>query len=461
MNNQNIPSTTSATEQELAHVTSEMYKKNKELAEKNAALALLRKIDSIILSKVTDIQKIGQEVADTITQELSFKLVAILLLDKDNKYVQKLAVSNTKEIDRAEKHIKRKLFDERISTDEEINIIAQCVKSRFMKVTHGLNNTLIPHFTDEESRTTQDIIDINASFVYPVIVREKVIGAMVLSINDKEGFSGFKNELIDRLSGVIGVAIDNALLYKEIQEANARLKEIDRLKDEFVSLASHELRTPMTVIKSYLWMMMDQKNAPSLSEKQQMYLNRAYVSTQRLINLVNDMLNVSRIESGRFSLNMNAVNIVELIDSVYAGMLPQVQQKSINFNFIKPDTKIPDILADKERVEQVLINLIGNSLKFTPQNGNIEISIVNNPEVSVITVCVADTGRGIAKKDMPRLFKQFSMVEGDYLTKQNSQGTGLGLYLSKLIIELMHGKIWAESEGVNKGAKFSFTLLKA
>lgn len=450
--------TSSVPVNDIAHITEEMYKKNKELAEKNKALALLRKIDGIVLSKVTDLGQVGQEIVNTIIGELSFKMIAILMLDKENKNVGRLAVSQTDATTQAEIKLNQKLFGEKIPLTEESNLIVKATKTRVMQLTHGLNNTLIPHFSEEQSKVAQEILGINASFVYPLIVREEVIGAMVISIDDREEHSEFKNELIDRLSGVIGIAIDNSLLYRKLQDANLRLQEIDKLKDEFVSLASHELRTPMTVIKSYLWMMLDKNNVTALSEKQRMYIDRAYTSTQRLINLVNDMLNVSRIESGRFTLAMKAIDVGELIATIHTEMLPKAQEQKINLEFARPLQPLPQVQADPERVEQVLINLIGNSLKFTSENGTIRISVEHNAKDGTEIVSVIDDGKGIGTEDMPKLFQKFSMVGTNYLVKQNAQGTGLGLYLSRAIVELMGGKIWVESKGLGRGSKFSFTL---
>jgi len=174
--------------------------------------------------------------------------------------------------------------------------------------------------------------------------------------------------------------------------------------------------------------------------------------------LVNDMLNVSRIESGRFTLAMKPIDLGELIGTVYAEMLPKAQEQKINLQFAKPLQPLPKVQADPERVEQVLINLIGNSLKFTPENGIIKIEINHNPKDATEIVSIVDNGKGISKEDMLKLFQKFSMVGTNYLVKQNAQGTGLGLYLSKSMIELMNGKIWVESEGEGKGSKFSFTL---
>ncbi len=343
---------------------------------------------------------------------------------------------------------------------------------------HICGNKRIMILEEEENEKNKEIMRrLDASFILPLYIGEKMHGLLLLG-DKKSGDIYFEKDI--QLLKIFGpeasVAVENAKAYEEIrrfnitleekidratkdlQLANSKLQEIDKLKDEFVSLASHELRTPMTVIKSYLWLMLDKNNAPSLSEKQRMYIDRAYSSTQRLINLVNDMLNVSRIESGRFTLAVKPIDLAELIGTIYTEILPKAQEQKINLQFARPLKALPKVQADPERVEQVLINLIGNSLKFTSENGNIRITIEYDPKTQIETVSVTDDGKGISQEDLPKLFQKFAMVGTNYLVKQNTQGTGLGLYLSKSIVELMNGRIWAESEGLGKGSKFSFTL---
>lgn len=449
----------SSVHDELEHVTEEMYKKNKELADTNKTLALLRKIDAIILSSVTEIQQVAQQVANSIVDDTGFKAITILILDKKANNLERLAVSQTELINKAELDLNKPFPAIKIQMINTQNPVVKAASENLRYTTENLFDILAPDYSQEESKRVQEIIGIVSTIICPLIVRDQVIGAMIVNVGEKpESLSDHNKDLIDRLAGVIGIAIDNTILYQEIEDANKRLKELDQLKDEFVSLASHELRTPMTVIKSYLFMIMDPKNGPALTEKQKMYINRAYVSTERLINLVNDMLNVSRIESGRTTINANPIDISGLVNNVYIEMLPKAQELKVNLEFVKPQAALPKVNADSEKIEQVLINLIGNSLKFTPQNGNVKISIERNESEKTQIISILDNGRGISKVDIPKLFQKFSMVGNDNKTVQAVSGTGLGLYLSKLIVEMHGGKIWAESEGEGKGSKFSLTL---
>ncbi len=276
-------------------------------------------------------------------------------------------------------------------------------------------------------------------------------------------------------SSEVTVAIENAKAYEEIKRfnitleeevkkatgdlkiANEKLEQLDKLKDEFVSVASHELRTPMTAIKSYTWMALRGKGGP-LTEKQQYYLDRAYKATDRLIKLVNDMLNISRIESGRLVLDLEAVRMETLIADVVEDIKPRAAELGVSVQLEKEASlpEIPEVFIDQDSIKEVLINLIGNSLKFTPRGGTITISIAE--KAGMVETSIKDTGIGIEKEDVAKLFQKFGLIQGSYATNQKAQGTGLGLYICKQIITMHGGKIWAESEGKEKGTTFTFTL---
>jgi signal transduction histidine kinase len=308
----------------------------------------------------------------------------------------------------------------------------------------------------EDAFIIQRIAGIKSALVFPIIVRDEIIGAMLVcqqfEISD---LNEYQWDLLERLVAVIGIAIDNALLYNQVQATNQKLKVLDRLKDEFVSLASHELRTPMTAIKSYLWLFLED-NKQMLGEKQKMYIERAYTSTDRLITLVNDMLNVSRIESGRLIINKKPINMVQLVSEVVNEITPTAKEQSKEVYFTQPQGDVPFVEADPDKIKQVLLNLVGNSVKFSPEHTKVEISL-SQKDGQLIT-SIKDQGKGISKEDMPKLFKKFGIIGNTTMLPHGAQSTGLGLYISKSIIELHNGSVWVDSEGVDKGAVFSFSL---
>jgi len=458
-NTTNIPQTPPSDPAiELAHVTKEMYKKNLELAEKNKTLSLLRKIDEIILGSVTDTKEIAQQVVNSVVEEADVKAAAILLYDKKSSSLTLLAISQTDAIARAEMEYGRKYMDEPILLSQTENVIGRAVIERKMQTTDKLYNVLLPSFTEEESAKIQELLGITKTLVYPLIVRQEVLGAMTVAIGEKdEIMSAYQKDLIDRLAAVVGIAIDNALLYQHIHMANERLKELDKMKDEFVSLASHELRTPMTAIKSYIWMLLENKMIQD--EKGIEYLRHAYQATDRLIDLVNDMLNVSRIESGRMIINPAPVNLPELVTDVIAEVNPAAQKQGVMIETNAKTVSLPPVQADMNKIKEVFINLIGNAIKFTPSGGKISINL--GQQDSMVTASISDTGKGIRPEDMSKLFTKFGMIEENYLQRQPAKGTGLGLYICKSIVELHGGKITVTSKGENQGTTFTFTLHKA
>ena len=309
------------------------------------------------------------------------------------------------------------------------------------------------------------------SVVVPLIAERVVIGALILG--DKASGDVYTSEDINVLEIIgpqISVAIDNARAYEEIKQfniklkkeieeatsnlrgANKRLRDLDKIKDEFISITSHELRTPMTAVKSYLWMVLN-KSGKNLGKKGTDHLNRAYVSTQRTINLVNDMLDVSRIEGNRFEINKEKIDIVELANECMRELMGRAHERKVKL--VVQKKKMQLVFVDHDKIYQVMDNLIGNALKFTPKGGSITVGFASKGKF--IAVGVRDTGTGISKADQKRLFKKFGRVESSYTAMAEVGGTGLGLYVSKQIVEMHGGKIWIESE-VGKGSTFLFTI---
>lgn len=243
---------------------------------------------------------------------------------------------------------------------------------------------------------------------------------------------------------------NEVIFFVGIERDITKAKEIDKMKDEFVSVASHELRTPMTAIKGLVSMILE-GDYGEVSQKLLQPLGDIALSTDRLIHLVNDMLNLSRIESGRLKFTLKEFDPTEIISRAVESLNPIAKQKGIDLH-VGEVSKVK-VLGDEDKISQVLNNLIGNSLKFTDKG-----SIVVNTESdnNFLKIFVKDTGVGIAKEDAEKIFGKFEQISS--IQKGRPQGTGLGLYISKQIANKLGGDVWLEKSELGKGSTFGFSL---
>jgi len=232
-----------------------------------------------------------------------------------------------------------------------------------------------------------------------------------------------------------------------------KIKELEQTKDEFLSVASHELRTPMTIIKSYLWMISTERHG-KLEPKQKEYIKKAILSTERMIELINDILNVSRIEQNAVNVIINRVDLVDSVTELVSDLKVKADEKGLKL-FITYEEDKMHAYVDTSKLREILVNLVGNSLKFTDQ-GEIRIDIRKAGDF--LKISVIDTGRGIKQDELERMFHKFGRLDSSYQTVAEAEGTGLGLYIVKLFVDAMGGKVGAFSDGIGKGATFWFTL---
>lgn len=231
-----------------------------------------------------------------------------------------------------------------------------------------------------------------------------------------------------------------------------RLQEVDQMKDEFISIASHELRTPLTSIKGNLSMLLDEHDIDD-HEKQRM-LEQAEKSTEQLTSLVADLLDVSKLEQGRIQIRPEQVDIGEFIRPIVEELKVQAKSKKLSLSFAAPQQKLL-VTADREKLRQILVNLVGNAIKYTPR-GSINLGV--ETEHDMAAVYIRDTGVGMSPEDRTNLFKKFYRIRTDKTA--NITGTGLGLWITKSLVELMGGQIFVDSiEG--SGTQVKFTLPKA
>lgn len=238
----------------------------------------------------------------------------------------------------------------------------------------------------------------------------------------------------------------------ELKEAYGKLEDLDRLKSDFISTVSHELRTPITSIKAFVELLLIKQNITP--ERKKKLLETINSESERLTRLINDLLDLARIESGVTQWRDRDVAIVEVVQAALSGISPLAQNKGIMIDH-RFDAGLPLVHADRDRLMQVMMNLLSNAIKFTPEGGHIVVREEGQGAPEGIMVSVADTGVGIPSEDLTRIFDKFHR-SGDVLTS-TVEGTGLGLTICRQIIEHYDGRIWAESEE-GKGSVVTFFL---
>ncbi|TMC28279.1 MAG: HAMP domain-containing histidine kinase, partial [Chloroflexi bacterium] len=245
------------------------------------------------------------------------------------------------------------------------------------------------------------------------------------------------------------IAMQNVRLFNEIQQKSRELEVANRHKSEFLANMSHELRTPLNAIIGFSEVMLEGIFG-GLNEKQREYLNDVLASGQHLLTLINDILDLSKIEAGRMELEVSTFSLAAAVENGLTIVRERAARHGIALQAVLPKD-LPKIEADERKVKQILYNLLSNAAKFTPDGGRVEVRV--RQENEHVQVDVEDTGIGIAPDDQTRIFEEFRQVGRE----RSREGTGLGLTLTKRFIELHGGRIWVESTP-GKGSTFSFTL---
>lgn len=431
----------------------ELNRAQEELDKKINSLYTLHKLSKAI-SSTFDAEQLFSQIDKSFISELGFDKGLIALASKDSKEFT-LAVAVGYPAQEQEK-LKKTLSEKKI----------------LAKIKHPLlvNKSLLLDTTRKE---LLQIFNLSSFCVAPIVSQEAKLGLIMVSSDlpyarPTEG----DLEILSILAGQIASSIENAKLYEELWQshqaleqrvvqrtkelalANEKLKKIDKLKSEFVSAVSHELRTPLTSIKGYAAILMAGKLG-AVPESVKERLEKVNKHSDSLVKLVNDLLDISRIESGKVEMKLEELNLKGAVDEVLDLMAPQMKEKRIQFDIEIPK-EISACLADRTQLGRVLTNLLGNAIKFTPEKG--KISVKAKEDKSFLQIDVQDSGIGISEEGLAKIFDEF--YRADNAVNQKIKGTGLGLSLVKRIIEAHKGRIWVNSK-LDKGTTFSFTLPKA
>jgi signal transduction histidine kinase len=422
---------------------------NEMLRNTNERLKNLNRIAQAANS-TSKLEKIFKIILEYIKKEINYDLIAILLI-KNNKLYSKAGLGFTKkELDTYSASIGEGICGQVARTGKPI--LANDVSK-------------VPYYKNQAARTKSELS-------VPLVVEGNIIGVLNVESEELDAFSEDDLLYLTNLADQVSTAIHNAQNYekirsfnkklreevrnatKELVKANLELKRLNEIKTDFVSTVSHELRTPLTSIIGYATVLNDGEAGP-LTGDQREFIGVVKTESERLMRLINDILDVSRIESGKMRLNYESFDLVDFMKGFKKEMTHIASQKSISLKLTMPD-RISSIMADPDKIKQIFSNLVNNAVKFSPAGS--AVSITATEDKYHVRIDIKDQGIGIRKSDQAALFKKFSRLNNDYT--RETGGTGLGLAICDFLVKEHGGRIWVKSTP-GEGSIFSFTLSKA
>lgn len=429
-----------------------LYSRNAELAIKNKNLSLLRSLYEITNSSF-DRNSISAKLTEAIRKSFNVELVGLFILDKESKTLVPAAMSLSERSKKVVSKHKNFLYSQEILLIDSDNACYRSITEEKRVESKSLFAAWKPNGYKQALHELHVASNIQSAIIFPLINNHKPIGVLIISLNRSyRSFSKYERESIESVVNVITLALDKVLLYEQLVTANRKLKELDTAKSEFISIASHQLRTPLTGIMGYLSMMVA-GDFGKIEPTQLKILQDVYGASNRLIRIVNIFLNVSRIEAGRFYLDYKKITFESVVDEIIMELKPTASKKGIEL-VIDPSVKhIGDVMVDPDKMKDVALNLVDNAIKYS-QHGTITFSA--KKENGNVHAFVKDQGVGIEPEEAKRLFSKF--VRGTGIARVQPNGSGLGLFIAKKVVEEHGGKIWVESEGVGKGSTFQFII---
>jgi signal transduction histidine kinase len=284
----------------------------------------------------------------------------------------------------------------------------------------------------------------------PLLFEPQILGALVVWGTEAESFASEIVDLLQTFANQSVLAIQNARLFLEIEDKSRQLEAASQHKSEFLANMSHELRTPLNAIIGFSEVLSDRMFG-ELNEKQEEYLKDLYASGTHLLSLINDILDLSKIEAGRMELELTDFDLPTALDNAIMLVRERAARHGISLHK-SIDERLGQIQGDERKIRQIVLNLLSNAIKFTPEGGRVDVSAV--PKDGFVEVSVSDTGIGIAPEDQEKVFEEFRQVG---TAAKKVEGTGLGLTFCRKFVELYGGRIWVRSE-LGVGSTFTFTM---
>ncbi|MBU2595531.1 GAF domain-containing protein [Patescibacteria group bacterium] len=428
----------------------EIEKLSKILERTNKNLLTLQHINNKMVSTL-DVKKVSQEIVESLVSELSWQGGFLALVDdaKNRLYIQAM----TRKIAlKVKPYLEKPIKKYSLPLLSGNSILQQALRRFEIEFSSDLSRVIEGAIEAETAKKIQKKLKINTFACAPIVYRGKVIGALVVGLDkEQEKIAVEDKKMISSIADQAAIAIENAKLYEEVEKANIKLKELDKLKNEFLSIASHQVRTPLSIIKGYV-SLLRAKKVGEISEQQDRFMKNIQEANDQLINIINDFLNLSRIEQKRMKLEITESDVKMIIQEVIERMNHEAELKKIKLDFIK-ENDLPKINIDEPKMIEVITNLIDNAIKYSPEKSEVEVALKKDGDK--LKISVADQGIGIPKDFKDKLFQKFSRAHNAIQAQPN--GNGIGLFLVKKIIDAHQGIIEIKTKE-GKGTIFTVNL---
>ena len=440
-----------------------LKKININLKEKNEDLGALLKISDVATGTLNS-RKIAQNIMDSIPtnlKHLGYEGGVLVLYDREKEMAYTYALTESEIARKARKLLSKSLVEYAEDVNKVDNLVIKTIKERRMQIGDKLEDFIAPTVNKKICKLIQKMVKAKSFFSIPVFSGGRVIGAIIFVGTKPESEITRRNkDILFGFSSHIGAAIENAQLYEKTEKqikalsilnenlkmANVRLKELMEIKNEFLHFTSHQLRTPLTTIRGMIsmWYSGDFDDLPE-KEKRKM-LKRIYISSERLNNITNDMLDSLELEGGAMKFQFRQVSLREIVEETVDIMRPNFDERNLYLKF-NDSANIPKVELEPNYIRQVFMNTIDNACKYT-REGGVDIDIKKSGKY--VEVIVKDTGIGVSESDQRKIFLKFT--RGRRASIENASGSGLGLFIARKIVGAHNGKIEFFSEGSGKGS---------
>jgi signal transduction histidine kinase len=444
-------------EADLAHVNQEIYRRNLELDQTNKSLALLEAIDNLVLESDLPMRPLCTQLAKRVIEGTDYPFVAIMgYPEHPHGQLEMYGWATNSMVPQVDPEIIGKIA---LSTDWPWFNKSDLLNFMDLRPISDGVIAANSNSTEDEIRLLRQTFNVQTLCCIKLWVRKRLVGLMMIGAADHiKKPDTFTHQLFIRLGEAIGIAIDHKMLFEEnqrvlqqLEDSNSKLKVLDRAKDEFISMASHQLRTPLTSVKGYISMVLE-GDAGKINEPQNKLLTEAFLSAQRMVYLIGDFLNVSRLQTGKFVLEPKPTNLAEVVSEEISQLQATAARRNITIAYDQP-ANFPQLMLDDNKIRQVIMNFIDNAIFYSKQSSTVKVVLLHT--ANEIRLEVRDTGIGVPADERHHLFTKFYRAEN--ARKVRPDGTGIGLFMAKKVIVAHGGTIIFETEE-NVGSTFGFRL---